>query len=434
MKKIIALIIFLFLLTGCSWQAKPEKNAKTIIEDRSDIKVAINYPEFHYSILDNAIDKEVQNIYQTFKNEYQNMNSYNNIAELNVDYHHEVLNDRYINVILTSFINQSNLAHPSNTIKTFSYDKKANRMLRLSDVISQPELDKLVPLFQKKLLTKYKDCILMDKLKQTITNHFENYQNFTFNDDDLILYFNPYDITAGYCNIIKINISLDQINLKLPFERGTNSDHQVTKVAAEEKSVIDPKKPAIAITFDDGPSKYTKDILTLLKKYQANGTFFVIGNKVNLYQDTLRTMVKNGNEIGNHSYNHKYLTRVTDHELLQQIEDTQAVITKTTGTTPKLFRPTYGSINKHLREKVDLDIIMWTVDTSDWKSTNAKKIATKALDTIQDGDIILMHDTHSQTLKALSYMLPKLKEEGYQLVTVSELNEIRVLRESTRES
>ncbi|MCI8445111.1 MAG: polysaccharide deacetylase family protein, partial [Bacilli bacterium] len=163
-------------------------------------------------------------------------------------------------------------------------------------------------------------------------------------------------------------------------------------------------------------------------------TFFVIGNKVNLYQDTLRTMVKNGNEIGNHSYNHKYLTRVTDHELLQQIEDTQAVITKTTGTTPKLFRPTYGSINKHLREKVDLDIIMWTVDTSDWKSTNAKKIATKALDTIQDGDIILMHDTHSQTLKALSYMLPKLKEEGYQLVTVSELNEIRVLRESTRES
>lgn len=431
MKKIIICAMIIVLFSGCNFHKKEEKNAKTIIEDRSDIKIAINYPELHYPILDKAIEKEVMTCYQQFKNQYQNMNSYNNIAELNIDYHHEILNNRYINVVLTSFINQSNLAHPIYNIKTFIYDKKTNRLLKLNDLISQDELNKLVPLFQKKLLSKYKDCILMDELKSTIDQQFQHYENFTFHDDDLILYFNPYVITAGYCNIIKINISLDQINLKIPLERGIEEEEKVVNIIPQQKSVIDPNKKAIAITFDDGPSKYTKEVISLFQKYKGNATFFVIGNKVKLYQDTLKTMVQNGNEIANHSYNHKYLTRVTDEELLTQIKDTQDVIKKTTGITPKLFRPTYGSINKHLRDQVKLDIVMWSVDTSDWKTSNAKRIAEKALKTIKDGDIILMHDTHSQTIKALKIMLPKLIEEGYQLVTVSELNEIRILREST---
>lgn len=427
----ISIMILLFL-TGCTFQKKETKNAKTIIEDRSDIKVAINYPEFHHPVLDNAISKEAMNIYKEFKNQYQNMNSFNNIAELNIDYHHEILNNRYINVVLTSFINQSNLAHPVNGIKTFVYDKKTNKILKLQDLITQDELNKLVPLFQKNILTKYKDCILMDEFKGTIDNQFSHYENFTFNDDDFILYFNPYTITAGYCNTIKVTIPMDQINLKIPLERGIEPEKKVATVVSQPKNVIDPNKKAIAITFDDGPSKYTKQILSLFKKHKGNATFFVIGNKVKLYSETLQTMVKNGNEIGNHSYNHKYLTRVTDDELLNQIQDTQNIIKETTGFTPKLFRPTYGSINKHLRDKVKLDIIMWSVDTSDWKTSSAKKIADRALRTIQDGDIILMHDTHSQTIKALELMLPKLAEEGYQFVTVSELNEIRILRESTK--
>lgn len=431
MKKIIIGITILILLTGCNFHKKEDKNAKTIIEDRSDIKIAINYPEFHYPVIDNAMEKEVMNIYKEFKNQYQNMNSYNNIAELNIDYHHEILNNRYISVTLTSFINQSNLAHPINSIKTFMYDKKRDKLLKLSDIINQDEINKLVPLFQKKILTKYKDCILMDELKSTIDNQFSHYENFTLNDDNLILYFNPYIITAGYCNIVKITIPLDQVNLKIPLERGIETDKKVASIVPDQKNIIDPKKKAIAITFDDGPSKYTKKVLSLFQKYKGNATFFVIGNKVDLYHETLKTLVKNGNEIGNHSYNHKYLTRVTDEELLTQITDTQNIVKEVTGTTPKLFRPTYGSINKHLRDKVKLDIVMWTVDTSDWKTNNPKKIASRALKTIKDGDIILMHDTHSQTIKALEIMLPKLVEEGYQLVTVSELNEIRILRESS---
>ena len=143
-------------------------------------------------------------------------------------------------------------------------------------------------------------------------------------------------------------------------------------------------------------------------------------------------MTSYGNEIGNLSYNHKWLTKVTDDELVNQINKTQNIIQEITGKSPTLFRPTYGSINQHLRDKMKLEIVMWTVDTSDWKTTNSKLIAKRALNSIKEDDIILMHDTHKQTYEALKIMIPKLKEKGYQFVTVSELNEIRILRQSSR--
>ena len=96
--------------------------------------------------------------------------------------------------------------------------------------------------------------------------------------------------------------------------------------------------------------------------------------------------------------------------------------------TPKLFRPTYGSVNKNIKENIKLDIILWNVDTLDWKYKNGKKIAENTLKKIKDGDIILMHDTYEYSYNTLKIILPKLKEENYQLVTVSELKKIQEIR------
>lgn len=197
--------------------------------------------------------------------------------------------------------------------------------------------------------------------------------------------------------------------------------------------VIDPSKPVIAITFDDGPSKYTDDILSLLKENDAYATFFVVGNKVETYSSTINTMVKNGNEIGNHSYSHKWLSRLSANSIKEEIELTQNVLKNIAGYTPTLIRPTYGAVNKKLRNSTNLKVILWDVDTKDWKIKSSEQIAQRALNSIEDGDIVLMHDIYERSYNALKIIIPALKEQGYQFVTVSELNEIKEIKKKMKE-
>lgn len=412
MKKLLFLILSILLITGCS--GEKERQVTSIIQKENNVAIAIHYPKFQYQKLDQKIKKEVDSVNQTF----QQIPSKE--KELNIDYEYTILNDRYINVRLIIYIHDKKEYHQ---IKTFHYDIKKKKLLTLEDIINKEELTKLVPKIKTILTKQYSTYIILDKLNETIIPDFTHYLEFYFDDNDFTFYFDSNQFTKGYQDVVSATISLDLINLIIPLERGTFQEEDVL-FPTRKHAPIDQNKPMIALTFDDGPSKYTDSILELLKKYDARATFFVIGNKVELYKETIQKMIRYGNEIGNHSYNHKWLTKVSDDELVSQINTTQNIIQETTGVTPKLFRPTYGSINQHLREKIPLDIIMWTVDTSDWKTTNSKKIASYALKAIKNKDIILMHDTHKQTYEALKIMLPKLKEKGYQFVTVSELNEI----------
>lgn len=189
----------------------------------------------------------------------------------------------------------------------------------------------------------------------------------------------------------------------------------------EVNRIIDVNKKVVAITFDDGPSVYTNKLLDVLDFYDVNATFFVVGNKVKRYEDVLKRMVKRNDEIGNHSYSHKWLTRLKLGEMEKQINMTQDVIFDVTGYRPKLLRPTYGAVNRVLRKNTDLSIVLWNVDSMDWKTKNSTKIAYNVLNKVQNGDIILFHDTYERTLNALKIIIPKLLIDGYQFVTVSEL-------------
>lgn len=415
MKKIFYLLLAIFLITGCS----KEKNSQvtSIIKKENNTVIAIHYPEFHYPKLDRVVKKEIDTIKTNFEKKKENN------KELNIAYQYNILNNRYINLLLTIYTRDSTSSTPTNQVRTFCYDIKRKKILSLNDILSNEELKKLIPKIKTTLVKQYQNCFDFNVLNQIITPDFQQFSYFYFDDNDITFYFDTKELNCNYDNFISAKISLDLVNLSIPLERGVWKEEEVL-LPEIKKRPIDCKKPMIALTFDDGPSKYTDSILKLLKKYNARATFFIIGNKVSLYQDTLRTMVENGNEIGNHSYDHKWLTKVTDDELVNQINTTQNLVKETTGMTPKLFRPTYGSINHHLREKISLDIIMWTLDTSDWKTSNPKKIAQYTLNTIKKNDIVLMHDTHKQTYEALKIILPELKKKGYQFVTVSELNEV----------
>lgn len=198
-----------------------------------------------------------------------------------------------------------------------------------------------------------------------------------------------------------------------------------TDVKQENKREIDPNKPMIALTYDDGPSKYTKEILDLLKENNSAATFFVLGSQASKYEDTVKQMIENGNQIGNHSYDHKRLTLLNDEELYDQINKTDNLIYEIAMYRPFVMRPPYGSTTEALKEKIQKPIINWSIDTRDWESRNAETITKIICENVKDGDIILMHDLYESSLEASKTVIPELINRGYQLVTISELSESR---------
>lgn len=182
------------------------------------------------------------------------------------------------------------------------------------------------------------------------------------------------------------------------------------------------KKKYVALTFDDGPSGFTKEIIDLLKKYEYNATFFVLGNKLNVdYTDILKESINNGNEIGIHGFSHKSFTRLKTEALEEEITKSKKYVYNLTKYMPNLVRPPYGNINNNIRNLNLGPYILWNNDTLDWKLRDAKKIYERLINSIEENNIILMHDTYLTTYKALELILPYLKENNYEVVTVSTL-------------
>ena len=188
---------------------------------------------------------------------------------------------------------------------------------------------------------------------------------------------------------------------------------------------IDKNKKMVALTYDDGPSIYTPRVLKTLKENNAVATFFVVGNRVPTYSDTVKKAHDMGCEIGNHTYEHKNLTRVSEAEVKRQITKTNRNVKKVTGQAPVIVRPTGGATNANVKQWVGMPSIIWSIDTLDWKTRNADSTKKAVLDHVKDGDIVLMHDLYSATASASETIIPELVKRGYQLVTVSELAECR---------
>ena len=216
-------------------------------------------------------------------------------------------------------------------------------------------------------------------------------------------------------------------NLVITNENFQNPEIEIpsTDIKQEYIREIDPNKPMIALTYDDGPSKYTQDILDLLKENNSAATFFVLGSQVSKYEEAVIQMVDGGNQVGNHSYDHKRLTSLNDEELFNQINNTDNLIYETALYKTSIMRPPYGSTTEDLVDKLQKPIINWSIDTRDWESRNAAAITEIVLENVKDGDIILMHDLYESTLEASKIVIPELINRGYQLVTISELSENR---------
>ena len=180
--------------------------------------------------------------------------------------------------------------------------------------------------------------------------------------------------------------------------------------------------PEVALTFDDGPSpKYTPLLLDGLKERNVRATFFLLGKNVKENQELEQRMQAEGHLLGNHTYNHVQLNKIPETTARQEILKTNNEIYEATGKYPEYMRPPYGAWKKNMELCVEMLPVFWDIDTLDWKSQNVDAILKAAGEEPEDGSIILMHDEYQTSVEAALLIIDRLKEKGYEFVTVDEL-------------
>ncbi len=180
-----------------------------------------------------------------------------------------------------------------------------------------------------------------------------------------------------------------------------------------------------ALTYDDGPSQHTPIVLDVLEKYHSRATFFVVGDRVAAYASYVKRAHDLGCEIGNHTYSHAMLISIGVPSIQSQIAMTNQAVKNVTGESPAVMRAPGGAYNGIVQSAVGMPLIQWSIDTLDWKTQSAPATYAAVLGSIRDGDVVLMHDLHGPTAQASQTIIPDLVNQGYQLVTVSELADCR---------
>ncbi|MBQ6845027.1 MAG: polysaccharide deacetylase family protein [Agathobacter sp.] len=385
-----------------------------------ELMVRVLYPEGELSDLNNSIVNWVENTVAYYQVEAKGSKDSGDSAELTAEYESFVLGDDIVSVKITGIFDKPYNAHPIDIIATFHASLKTGKLIELEDILLADGKEFL----QKKVIedAKIKDADIDEALLD----------NWTLKNDGLEIILERGKYLAMSEGTVTLKYSFDELvgiidsSLKTETEKIPETDSEV-KLPEDDDSnsaSIDPTKPMIALTFDDGPSKHTERLLDMFANYGGKGTFFVVGNLIDNRQETLNRMVSEGHEIGGHSWDHRQLTKLSSEDMTNEIMNTRAKIYSLTGVDTTIMRPPYGSYNdetKRICAENGIVIINWSLDTLDWKYRDADKVYDAIMSQVKDGDIILCHDLHGSTVEAMERVIPDLIAQGYQLVTVSEL-------------
>ena len=226
-----------------------------------------------------------------------------------------------------------------------------------------------------------------------------------------------------YCRKILIFV-LAFVMICFPFANTASAASQYGNVYCRNGS----NHKKIALTFDDGPHpRYTKEILSILEEHGVTATFFIIGINAVIYPEDLRRIVNSGCEIGNHTYSHHTLNKLSTADMRMEILECERILYELTGIKPKVFRPPQGILPTSISPIVSeahYNVVLWSIDTRDWAMNPSNEIVKTVLSQLKGGDIILMHDYVSggnTTCDALRIMIPEILARGYEFVTVSEM-------------
>lgn len=182
------------------------------------------------------------------------------------------------------------------------------------------------------------------------------------------------------------------------------------------------EKPKVALTFDDGPNpEWTPALLKGLEERGVKATFFLIGKNAEENKALVEQMEQAGHLIGNHTYSHVEIAKLSDEQAYEEIEQANEVLQAITGKRPEYMRPPFGSWQKELEKKVGMFPVLWTVDPLDWTTKDVTQIVNKVVTQTKENDIILMHDCYQSSVEAALQIIDILSKAGYEFVTVDEL-------------
>ena len=293
--------------------------------------------------------------------------------------------------------------------KLFTLDQLFSDTGKAKDLL----LKELTSFLQDKKLEKEK----IDQLVKGFSDQDLSAWNFDYKDSQTILY--PSQAVE---NVDEIALPVSSFFEVIQSSYLLDKDAELYKAYYEKKN-----RKVVALTFDDGPNPATTNqALDSLSKYGIKATFFVLGKNVSGNEEILKRMKADGHVIGNHSWSHPVLSKLSLDEAKKQITDTEDALTKVLSSSSKLMRPPYGAITDDIRNGLDLSFIMWDVDSLDWKNKNEASILTEIQREVKNGSIILMHDIHAETVHALPKVIDYLKGQGYDFVTIPDLLDSRL--------
>ena len=292
--------------------------------------------------------------------------------------------------------------------KIYSYDTKEE--LNITDLINGDYIEDYNNKIRELIYLKY------PKFIGDILSKLDGKNSYIFKDNELIIYFNDYNINTDLILFLKVNYN--EIYKYLNFTVNLSS-----KYKNESGYDYDSNKKSVAFTFDDSPNiGKTNRLISILKDNYATSTFFMVGEKMELNKELVSLVNSSPNEIGSHSYSHQNLNKLDTEKIKEDYLKVNSIYKDITNKELKLFRPPYG-INKDTYGNTS--VILWSLDTLDWKIRNSDYIVNTVLNNISDGDIVLFHDSYNTTIDAVEKLLPILYKKGYQIVSVSTLAKLK---------
>ncbi len=452
MKKIF-IIPFFILFSSCNNEIKIDeekivKSPNLNIEDikkipakeelkKNELNVHFDYPVIENSDIDKLMKFWWEHLIEETKIEYNEKNS---VEDPELYFSFEIYKNKYLNSIVYNVEKHINKAHPEKFSKIFYIDKSW-KILDCKSIFSENK-DVLINLLKKKIEEKKINFIkgeLQKNLKRYIVKPkvyfdkddsyfiFDEYDIAPYSEWKIILKFNQNEVSKFlnpeiFTNLKEKKEETNKTQLKVESWKLQEEKKEFSKKETPKKEVNKKEKKYIALSFDDWPSKtLTPKLLDLLKKYNIKATFCVLWKNSSYFPEIVKREFDEWNEICNHSWGHPNLTKLSAERLKKEIENTDKKIIEITWEKPKLFRPPYWAYNDKVKKAVWRTVLMWNVDSMDWKNKNVEKNIKNVEKDLKDGSIILFHDIHKQSIETIEPLIKKLKEENYEFLTVSEL-------------
>ena len=394
--------------------------------------IAVHYPIIESQKINDIICNMITKKLNTFKAQIKGKTYKTEKPEFNITFDSYKYKTELISFKFNIYQILPGQENGDNKVETMTFDLKNEKQILIKDLFIG---NNYLNVLSEKTYTRFINIDIywnnLKLLQQGLKPNQNNFNNFILTNDYLELIFNKGQIANKELGILTYKIPIEELNTYLNTDiLGKKVDEQEIDLTNPEKVVIPQEnlnklkgKKLIALTYDDGPNnEYTPELLDVLKEEDAKATFFVLGSKAEYYPEIIQRIIAEGHQIGNHSFDHKQFITLSSTQLQSEINKTNNILEEIIGEPPSVIRTPYGEVTDKIKETVDMPIILWDIDTLDWKTnSSADKVYNSIISKAQDGDIILMHDIFPICVQATKRVIERLKEEGYVFVTVETL-------------